>query len=251
MLSAKDDREPGADDDEEYTDPAAFACLLSAWTGRDIAPQPYEKAGVIEAESDEYYSVAWRVLDSQYFVVPQRRRRIFVVGHIGKDWRPPFAILFERESLRRDFTPSKKKRKGATGNTKDSAGRNIGGGNCRMRGFGDYVEDDKAGTIQKRDYKYATDLIIEEAAPGQESFTLSGFADYKEGVGTLKKAGGDLGGGGKRNNSSNQPIGDIVPYSNNIGCLQARDYKGVGNQFVEENKLVIHKQDFTPERPAQ
>lgn len=46
------------------------------------------------------YSCAYRVLDAKYFGVPQRRRRIFVVGHLGSDWRPPFAVLFEPESLR-------------------------------------------------------------------------------------------------------------------------------------------------------
>jgi DNA (cytosine-5)-methyltransferase 1 len=44
------------------------------------------------------YGFAYRVLDAQHFGVPQRRRRVFVVGHIG-DWRPAAAVLFERESL--------------------------------------------------------------------------------------------------------------------------------------------------------
>jgi len=44
------------------------------------------------------YGFAYRVLDAQYFGVPQRRRRVFVVGYLG-DWRPPAAVLFERESL--------------------------------------------------------------------------------------------------------------------------------------------------------
>jgi DNA (cytosine-5)-methyltransferase 1 len=46
------------------------------------------------------YSCAYRVLDAQYFGVPQRRRRVFVVGHLGADWRPPYAVLFEPESMR-------------------------------------------------------------------------------------------------------------------------------------------------------
>jgi DNA (cytosine-5)-methyltransferase 1 len=51
------------------------------------------------------YGFAYRVLDAQYVrvesharAVPQRRRRVFVVGHLG-DWRRAAAVLFERESL--------------------------------------------------------------------------------------------------------------------------------------------------------
>jgi len=44
------------------------------------------------------YGFAYRVLDAQHFGVPQRRRRVFVVGHLG-DWRRAAAVLFERESL--------------------------------------------------------------------------------------------------------------------------------------------------------
>ncbi len=55
------------------------------------------------------YGFAYRVLDAQHFGVPQRRRRVFVVGYLG-DWRPPAAVLFERESLLRNLTPSREKR---------------------------------------------------------------------------------------------------------------------------------------------
>ncbi|BAO88961.1 DNA cytosine methyltransferase [Caballeronia cordobensis] len=44
------------------------------------------------------YGFAYRVLDAQFFGVAQRRRRVFVVGHLG-DWRRAAAVLFERESL--------------------------------------------------------------------------------------------------------------------------------------------------------
>jgi DNA (cytosine-5)-methyltransferase 1 len=50
------------------------------------------------------YGFAYRVLDAQYFGVPQRRRRVFVVGHLG-DWRAAAAVLFEPESLRGDPPP--------------------------------------------------------------------------------------------------------------------------------------------------
>ena len=50
------------------------------------------------------YGVAYRVLDAQFFGVPQRRRRVFVVGYLG-DWRPAAAILFERYSLSGNVEP--------------------------------------------------------------------------------------------------------------------------------------------------
>ncbi|AGK46213.1 DNA (cytosine-5-)-methyltransferase family protein [Burkholderia thailandensis MSMB121] len=59
------------------------------------------------------YGFAYRVLDAQYVrveshprAVPQRRRRVFVVGHLG-DWRRAAAVLFERESLFGHPAPSR------------------------------------------------------------------------------------------------------------------------------------------------
>lgn len=53
------------------------------------------------------YGVAYRVLDAQFFGVPQRRRRVFVVGYLG-DWRRAAAVLFEPESLCR-YPPARRK----------------------------------------------------------------------------------------------------------------------------------------------
>ena len=59
------------------------------------------------------YHLAWRVLDAQFFGVPQRRRRIFLVGHSG-DWRHPAAVFFEPGCLRRDSPTGGKKRQDVT-----------------------------------------------------------------------------------------------------------------------------------------
>ena len=59
------------------------------------------------------YGFAYRVLDAQYFGVPQRRRRVFVVGCLG-DWRSAAAVLFEQHSLQGHPAPSRETRKEVT-----------------------------------------------------------------------------------------------------------------------------------------
>ena len=57
------------------------------------------------------YGFAYRVLDAQHFGVPQRRRRVFVVAHLG-DWRAAASVLFEPDCVRRHLEAGGKKRKG-------------------------------------------------------------------------------------------------------------------------------------------
>jgi DNA (cytosine-5)-methyltransferase 1 len=87
--------------------------LLSSQQGRDMGI-------VITALVDRGYGVCWRVLDSQNFGVPQRRRRVFIVASLG-DHRGPVQILFEPESLPRNLEQSRSKRKKITDRTKTSS----------------------------------------------------------------------------------------------------------------------------------
>lgn len=60
--------------------------LLSSNGGRDMGI-------VLGSLADLGYGVAYRVLDAQYFGVPQRRKRVFIVGRLGNDGRTPGEIL--------------------------------------------------------------------------------------------------------------------------------------------------------------
>ena len=77
--------------------------VLSSGKGRDFG-------SFLGAVAELGYGFSYRVLDAQYFGVAQRRRRVFVVGHLG-DWRPTAKVLFESESLSRDIKKSRKERK--------------------------------------------------------------------------------------------------------------------------------------------
>ena len=68
------------------------------------------------------YGVAWRVLDAQYVrvdglsrAVPQRRRRVFLVGHSAGDVRRPAAVLFEPEGSRGNHPPRRLTRQEVAG----------------------------------------------------------------------------------------------------------------------------------------
>ena len=56
-------------------------------------------AAIVGALVECGYGIAWRVLDAQHFGVAQRRRRLFVVGHLGGQWQRAAAVLFEHASL--------------------------------------------------------------------------------------------------------------------------------------------------------
>lgn len=67
------------------------------------------------------YEWAYRVLDAQWFGVAQRRRRVFVVAHLGEG-NLAAKVLFESESVRRDTAPSREARKGIASNVEAGVG---------------------------------------------------------------------------------------------------------------------------------
>ena len=67
------------------------------------------------------YSIAWRILDAQYWGVPQRRRRIFLVADFGGQSAPE--ILFKRKGLSRYIEESGETREGIATDAERSVGK--------------------------------------------------------------------------------------------------------------------------------
>ena len=76
--------------------------LLSSHSGRDFAI-------ILSTLAELGYGVAWRVLDSQHFGVPQSRRRLYIVGYRG-DPSSAARILFEPECSPGDSEASRRSR---------------------------------------------------------------------------------------------------------------------------------------------
>lgn len=90
--------------------------LLSSNGGRDME-------AVIGALEELGYGWAYRTLDAQYFGVPQRRRRVFIVCHPGADFRGPADVLFEPESLRGPAAACSQERQAVAGTIGGGPGR--------------------------------------------------------------------------------------------------------------------------------
>lgn len=126
--------------------------VLSSNKGRDFGT-------LLTSLGNLGYGWAYRILDAQWIrtqqhpgAVPQRRRRVFVVGHLG-DIKRPAKVLFESQSLCRNSTPIRTQRETIAGGIKE--GTRV----YDMQSLGEYGTDNVASTCKSRDYKDATDLI--------------------------------------------------------------------------------------------
>ena len=174
--------------------------------------------GIILNEMAEAGAVAieWSVLDAQYFGIPQRRRRVFVIAIFDPVLanRCPSPLLPVSESLPGHLAKGKSKRKSAATTLTESTGTD--GGIVNAIGASLYhhgtvvnqdanaghmiVESEVVGTLTVSDLvKQVNNEIISkgllQVVENRQLFTSSSFAGYEEGVGTLRSTGGDLGGG--------------------------------------------------------
>jgi DNA (cytosine-5)-methyltransferase 1 len=148
--------------------------LLSSNDGRDMGT-------VIQALVERGYGVSYRILDAQYFGVAQRRRRVFIVGCLGDDGRASAEVLALVEGMRGHLETSNTKREKTSRGSSSSTGesdKKI----ARMRGFGDYELDHKAGALKARDWKDATDLVYPEGTVGTitTAFGAKNYSNHQE-----------------------------------------------------------------------
>lgn len=165
------------------------------------------------------YGWAYRICDAQFYGVPQRRRRVFVVATNTGDWRVAAETLSLAEGMRGYLEASDTKRKGASRRAKGSAGADGLDGTvgtlCADSHPGAYSGQDAytgrlipqafGGNNTSGPIQVATALTAHGGPHGRQdfasetfiaqSFTASSFGQYQNGVGTLRANGGDLGGG--------------------------------------------------------
>ena len=172
--------------------------------GQATIPMPrsgrWADAGLVRTEAAD---IAWRVLDAQYWGVPQRRKRIFLVADFSTEKRCAAEVLFVEQSVPSDTADSSTARKEVatvTGNGTRTSSWCITG-----------------NVINRKDKNGGHHLGVDENV----SFTLNTIdrhAVFAEGEKTY----------------SVQAIGHIVE-SEKSSTLAARDYKGPRN-FVEYSK---------------
>lgn len=112
----------------------AFGCFLAALLGesKELVPtgRSWTGAGIVRSDQRE---IAWRILDAQYFGVPQRRRRVFLVA--GNRDRRVAQILFEQP--------------GESGNPKQGGKEGKESPAFIESSFGTYRKSDVGGTVKR------------------------------------------------------------------------------------------------------
>ena len=151
--------------------------VLSSNGGEDFAC-------LLKGMAELGYGFAYRVLDAQHFGVPQRRRRVFVVGCLG-DWRSAAQILFESESLCGNITPSRSQGQEIANCLAKSPASHSSYNPARSEGNGVIAPYNTAGTLLARDYKGIDSYDYSKMAvtwPAQTASTLNASFGNKQGL---------------------------------------------------------------------
>lgn len=196
-----------------------FRCVLEAICSvKDSSisiPRPagkWTKAGEILAES---YSLAWRVLDAQYWGVPQRRKRIFLVADF--DGASAGKILFESEGLSGYSAESLRAWQRTAGSAADSSGT---AGLCLCDQGGERIDILKERTATLRAEAHHPPCVLENH-PADSRLQISEIGKVQ----TLTSRCGTGGG--------NVPLLMDTPKTLKIRCGKAGGGKG---GLIQENK---------------
>jgi DNA (cytosine-5)-methyltransferase 1 len=145
-------------------------------------------------------AIEWHCLDAQFFGVPQRRRRVFVLAcfDLGITKRGRQQVLPVPEGRRGDSATRRKARQDASRASQSSS---TGVGRQDAKGW-DSDGTGVIGTLAATDYKGIRNqtfdenkVILEFATDESLPFAMGGYGSYSEGVGTLTAEGGTAGGG--------------------------------------------------------
>lgn len=188
----------------------------------------------------------WRVLDAQYFGIPQRRRRVFVVAVFDSATaaRCPDPLLPVSEGLRWHSTTRTATREEPADTTSASTrsgsewwdGGQIANAltttsNEQRMPDKDRLQAVVVGTLTVSDLtkQVNNEIINKGLLQVVEPYTPSSFAQYEQGVGTLRSNGGDLGGGSETLLLDGTRVNDVRVYESPVQTLKERMGTGGNN----------------------
>lgn len=246
--------------------------------------QTWSHSGAIMGDR---WSIAWRLHNSQFWGVPQRRKRVSLVADFGGQSAPQ--ICFEQKGLHRDLDEKRESREGTSSDIERSVdGTSItlklrGGAEYdsqgRKSGKGPLIQEELSGTVGAvqdqtliRVYGISPEESnamksknpnsgIYEAETSRTLDNNGGKPDCKQGGMMivqeepisygLDRASFNQGYNAKFDISVQEEIAQPIVArgvgggndNQVVGSLQARDYKGVGNQYVNEGKVIVQRTD--------
>ena len=158
-----------------------------------------------DSYSGDGWSLAYRVLDAQYWGVPQRRRRIYLVADLrGGSARE---VLFEREGLRGYFTQGRTPWQDTPSDAKESTRANDSKGEgqlddvaytlkirsgCEGGGKGALVQKDKSATLATNNDQYLFQPLSIENHPADSRVNLDSSGKVQTLTSRMGTGGGNV-----------------------------------------------------------